>query len=117
MQKKYNLIKEHDEFAAEIYLDRTHYFLTYNEIAEARGISASSAKGVKKRADYILKHHNQMWMRGLSRRARQALLRNGYTSLVRLIDDVRTKRRDLESLESVGHKTAIEIIDWLVGKP
>jgi len=116
MQKKYNLIKEHDELAAEIYMDRCYYFLTFSEIAELRNISASSAKSAKKRADYILKHSNELWLRGLSRRARLALLRDGYTNLKQLINDVITKKRDLEGIPSVGHKVAIEITEWVVSK-
>ncbi len=116
MQKRYNIIREHDELAAEIYMDRCYYFLTFSEIAELRNISASSAKAAKKRADYILNHSDELWLRGLSRRARLALLRDGYTDLKQLIDDVITKKRDLENIPSVGHKVAVEIIQWVSSK-
>lgn len=95
--------------AAEIYKDKYHC-LTFNEIAELRGISLSNARGLYDRAKYILKHSEEMWTEGLSRRARQALLRNGYRS----VNSVRGDLHNLHKKPSIGDKVLYEVRTWLI---
>lgn len=107
--RNYELIKRYDSQAAEVYKDRYHC-LTFAEIARLRGMSLSNVAELHKRAKYILEHTDELWTEGLSRRSRQALLRNGYRS----IDQVRNDLDKLHTKPSIGEQIICEIRRWLI---
>lgn len=107
--KNYELIKRYDEMAAEIYKDRCHC-LSFNEIANLRGMSLSNVRDLYNRAKYILNHTEELWTEGLSRRAKLALLRNGYKSVNQVRKDVLV----LHKKPSIGDQILGEITDWLI---
>lgn len=108
----HNVIQKQDPLAADIYLDRVYYYLTWNEIAEYRKISVSQCKLLFSRAKYILRNPNEYWMLGLSRRARLALQRNGYRNLEQLKKDL-DNDVDLESKDGIGHMIDYEVRRWV----
>lgn len=110
---KYNQIKAYDELAATVWLDRVYWFLNYNEIAEYLRISTSKAKQLYRQANYILDHQDVMWVDGLSKRSRFALLRHGFRDLKTLIHQVEEEGLDLKSIDGVGDMVENEIRRWL----
>lgn len=107
-------VRETNELAAEIYMDKKYYFLTYREIAEYRNLPASEVKALFLRAKEMIKNKDSAWMDGLSPRAKKALIETKYNSLKQLHDDIRSELIDLETMKGVGHKVAIEIRRWCV---
>ena len=110
---KIEFIKEIDLQAGLIYEDKMSY-LSYLDIAEYRGIKASDAKELFKKAKAILKDTEHAWMIDLSLRARTALIKNGYESAKQLYSDVMCKSKDMEGLDRIGHQVAVEVHDWCV---
>lgn len=115
MTNKYNTIHEFDELAAEIYKDKQS-FLTIGEIAKLRGMTTSGVKEKLNQAQYILKHSEQMWMKGLSKRTRDALLRNGYDTLLKLETATSENQIEILSKPSIGVQTIHEVLEWLKSK-
>jgi len=112
---EYELIKQHDELAAEIYNDKKYYLLTIGEIARLRHIPISDAKASYKRAKDIIKFPDDAWLCDLSPRARKAIKeRTKYTDFTRLYSDVMGEKVDLECFDKIGHKVACEIRRWCV---
>lgn len=110
----FEFVKQYDPLASDIYKDRKYYFLTYNEIAELRGLKVSRVKELYDVARDVLKDREHAWMIGLHCRARNALTRTGYSDFSTLYEDVITEKIDLEQYSGIGHKVAVEIRKWLV---
>lgn len=110
---KYNIILQVDEIAAEIYRDKDEYQFTYRQIAKNRGIKSSYVKMKYASAKAILTHQEQLWLVGLSQRAKHALLQAGFTSKGELYEIVTRGIVDLAELPSIGTKTRSEIRHWL----
>lgn len=109
MNTEYKIIKKRNRLAAEIHLDRHYYYLTFREIAEHRDIRLRRVHELYNEAKEILKHPEQDWCEGLSKRARLALLRNGY-------DNIHAVRNDVDVLikkDTVGVKIVNEVRKWL----
>ena len=111
----YEFLKEVDELAADIYMDKKFYYLNYKMIAECRGIKASDARGYFIKAKHLLKDRDNAWMDGLSARAVNAI-KVKYKSYKQLYDDVMVADEDLEVIDGVGHKVAVEVRRWLINK-
>lgn len=120
LTEKYEFVKQFDELAAEIYMDKHDGLLTLNMVAEHRELHIDLVKDKYKIARLMLKNKNEAWLHSgnkLSNRAKKALLKNGYKDLKALHDDIRAERVDLESLSRVGHKVAVEIRKWCAKHP
>lgn len=114
-QENAKKIRQWDDLAAEIYLDKKYYYLANSEISELRSIPIKMVITHYKNAIYILNHLDQMWChRGLSRQSRLALLRNGYRSFIQLYNDVFTRHKDLTDYPDIGEIKAYEIKRWLI---
>lgn len=113
----YLFVKKFDQLAADVYIDKKHYFLRIKEIAEYRKLRASEVDALYKKAQEMLKNREQAWMYGLSKRAKLAIVATGkYKEFKDLYDDVMSNNTDLEALPKIGHKVALEVHGWLIRK-
>jgi hypothetical protein len=104
-----------DELAAKVYQDKKYYFYTYLEIAKIRNLPATQVKELFYKAKDILSHKHELWLEGLSNRAKKQLKIHGYMSRESLQKDLRDGHIDLEDKAGIGHKTATEIYNWYYG--
>lgn len=109
MNTEYKVIKQHNSLAAEIYLDRHYYYLTFREIAEHRRIRLRRVHELYDEAREILRHPEYDWCQGLSKRSKQALMRCGYRSAVTVREEV----DELHKKESIGVGIVNEVKRWL----
>lgn len=115
LTEHYELIKRVNPLAAAIYKDRKYYYQTFNEIALLHGIKVSEVKQLYNKCKWWIKNPDDIWLDGLSERARNALKHHSpYVEFNQLLDDVMNERVDLECLNGVGHKVAVEIRRWCV---
>ena len=108
-------LNEIDELTSKIYSDKKEYYLTYKEIAELRGLPASTVRERFLQAKKLLKNKKCAWMNGLSPRAVHTL-EDRYSNFKELYDEVMVKDVDLETFDGVGHKVALEVRRWLKRK-
>lgn len=107
-------ISQFDELAAEIYVDKKYYYLTFEQIATLRQMPLSEAKSLYAKCRKLLRDRDSAPFYTLSNRAKAALIINKYKSATKLIDDVMNEKVDLECLPRIGHKVAVEIRKWCV---
>lgn len=112
LTQDYNFIKEFDELAAEVYLDKKYYHLDINEIARYREITSDKTLEYFTMAKRVLREKDSAWLTGLSTRAKAAILKNRYMKYEQLYSDVMNEKIDLECFRGVGHKVALEIRRW-----
>lgn len=109
----YELIRQMDDIAAEIYRDKFHYGFSYTEIAKLRSCKSSFVKMKFATAKGILKYRERQWLSGLSKRAQNALLSAGFISKTQVKEIINKGIVDLEELPNIGLKTRKEIRKWL----
>lgn len=107
-------IKKYDEKAASIYKDIKYYYLTVNEVARLRHMGIPEVKYLYKKAKDLVKNKDKAWMDGLSNRAKAALLMNRFDEFSGIYKAVMVDNQDLEALEKIGQKVALEIRGWVL---
>jgi len=112
----YKFVMRFNPLAAEIYQDKKYYYLSYNDMAEIRGLSIYETKKLFFIAKGILKDRDKAWMLGLSNRAKLALTKNKIINKAQLYNKVMKENSDLEEFKGIGHKVALEIHGWLLSK-
>ena len=108
-------ISNYDKQAASIYKDIKYYYLTVNEVARLRHMGVPEVKYLYKKAKDLVKHKDKAWMDGLSNRAKAALLLNKFTEFTDVYKAVIIDNEDIESMDKIGQKVALEIRGWVLG--
>jgi hypothetical protein len=115
LTEHYELVREASPLAAMIYKDRKYYYQTFKEIAQHRNMSVVDVKMIYGKAKWYIRNPDQIWLDGLSKRARKALDNNTpYSEFNQLLNDVMSEKVDLECFRGIGHKIAVEIRRWCV---
>lgn len=114
LTENYNFIKRFDELAADIYKDKKYYYLTIKEIAKLRGMEVPEVNYLYNKAKCLLKDKHAAWLNGLSNRAKAALLQNKFEDFSDVYTSVMVANVDLESLDKIGRKVALEIRGWVI---
>ena len=109
----YDIIKQFDEIAADIYRDKVEFKRSYTEIAKLRDIKSSYVKQKFASAKSILLYKEQQWACELSTGSRNALLQAGFTSKGQVFEMVSKGIVDLLELPNIGDKKRSEIRAWL----
>lgn len=109
----FEFLSDINKVMSDIYKDKKYYCLSYREISELRCISVSDAREMFNKAKKLLKNKNSAWMDGLSPRAINTL-KHKYKNYAQLANDVTMNDIDLELLDGVGHKVAVEIRRWIM---
>lgn len=110
----YMVIREIDEIAADIWRDKKEFQMTYTQIASSRNLKSSFVKQKYATAMNIVRHQEQLWLSGLSTRARHAVLQYGFKNKIEMKNIIFSGIVMLEELPSVGIKTRNEIREWLL---
>lgn len=109
-----NYIRGIEPFTADIYQAKKVDKLSYAQIAQKYGITASHAHYLVNRANLLVQRGDFSWMKGLSTHAVTQLLKSKYKDAESLRYDVLHGLVDLEDLPHIGHKIAQEIYRWCV---
>ena len=112
MNGNYNEIAKQDIEAANVYKLKEVENKSYTQISKALRISSSLAKQLYKRACFILENPDHVWLDGLSRRARLAVLRGKFSDIKQLSSALMSGKR----IEGVGDKMKAEIEKWVASK-
>lgn len=112
MTSEYNIVREIDVLAAEIYRDKQELHLTYTQLSKLHDLPPSEIYSLYAKAKSIITSGDTSWLDGLSQRAKTQIINAGYTEFDSLKHDVTNEILDLQSLPRVGQKVALEIRRW-----